>query len=119
MTENDISTRDGSDSIRIFGLEDDADRSLWRRPDEVRYGRGEVSSEELRRRVEHFISSMKVVLSELPNKVGCYNLDQIAVSAEVSAKGHVSLLGSGGEVGGKGGLIFLFKSLGAEEPNAT
>jgi hypothetical protein len=36
-------------------------------------------------------------------------MDSVSVSVEVNAKGKVSLLGSGGEVGGKAGLVFSFK----------
>ena len=35
--------------------------------------------------------------------------ETVSVTAEVSAKGKVSLLGSGGELGGKGGITFTFK----------
>jgi len=95
--------------IIILGMEDEDDRSLWWRADEARYGREIVSARALADRVEEFVNSMRTVLGELPEVVGQYEIDQITVAAEVSAKGKVSLLGSGGELAGKGGLTFTFR----------
>jgi hypothetical protein len=99
----------GDPEITVLGMEDEDDRSLWWRPDEVRYGREVVSARALAERVEEFVDSMRTVLARLPEAVGQYEVDQITVAAEVSAKGKVSLLGSGGELAGKGGLTFTFK----------
>ena len=37
-----------------------------------------------------------------------FKLTEFTISAEISAKGSLSLLGTGGEMGGKGGLTFKF-----------
>jgi len=99
--------------LTILGIEDDDTRSLWWRPQDVRFGRATVSAAELAQRVETFVETMRTVLARLPEMVGQYEVDQITVAAEVSAKGRLSLLGSGGELGGKGGLTFTFRKVGA------
>lgn len=102
-----------SRSIRVLGIEDaDADRpdrSLLHRAGEMRYGRSEIPVEALRSRVAEFLDSMREVLGQVPATIGEFHLDQVQISAEVSAKGHISLLGAGGELAGKGGLTFTFR----------
>ena len=100
-------------TIRIFGLEDlgtdRTDRRPFQRPEELRFGRAEIPVEDLRRRVRNFVASLREILADLPDAVGEYELEQVQVSAEISAKGTVSLLGTGGELAGKSGLTFTFK----------
>jgi hypothetical protein len=100
------------DTIRIFGLDEAqagrTERGLFRRADELRLGWGEVAVDVLRQRVEAFVAAMRSVLDGVPAAVGDYRLDQVQVSAEISAKGQVSLLGTGGELSGKSGLTFTF-----------
>jgi hypothetical protein len=113
-------------TISVFGLEDvdksHTDRSLFRRPEEMRFGRGEVPAKVLHSRVKDFIASMADVLGGLPVPIGDFSMDQVTLAVEVSAKGRVSLLGSGGEAGGKAGLTFTFSRNGtvsvgpADEP---
>jgi hypothetical protein len=67
-----------------------------------------VPVEEFRQRVNDFLDSIRHIITDLPDNWGRYELDEITVSAEISAKGHVSLLGSGGELAGKAGLTFTF-----------
>jgi len=99
--------------VRIFGLEDDEDgrvdrRLPFRKSNELRLGWGEVPVDKLRSQVETFLASMGDVLSGVSAKVGEYKLQQVQISVEVSAKGQVSLLGTGGELAGKSGLTFTF-----------
>ncbi|MEV4348532.1 hypothetical protein AB0J83_29095 [Actinoplanes sp. NPDC049596] len=104
---------DNSETIRVFGLDDGqagrAERGLFRRADEFRLGWGDVPAEVLRERIETFLASMRSVLAGVDTAFGEYRLDQVQISAEVSAKGQVSLLGTGGELAGKSGLTFTFK----------
>jgi hypothetical protein len=99
-------------TISILGLEDTErgrpDRWSLKRPDEWRLGRAEVPLDVFRERVHGFLESMKDVISGVPERFGEYQLHEVTVSAEVSAKGQVSLLGSGGEIAGKAGLTFTF-----------
>lgn len=102
-------TSEPEDVISILGLEDSAaDRSLFRRPAEWKLGRSEVPTEEFSHRVTAFLESMRQVITNLPEAFGHYELDQITISAEISAKGQVSLLGSGGELAGTAGITFQF-----------
>ncbi|OOC01938.1 Pepco domain-containing protein [Amycolatopsis azurea] len=97
------------DSIRVFGLEDDEDRSLFRRANDFAYGRESVKIEVLQARVAGFLEAMQAVIDKAPEPQKGFALDQIQVAVEISAKGHLSLLGTGGELAGKGGLTFTFK----------
>ena len=102
-------TPETGDVIRILALEDStADRSLFRRPAEWKLGRSEVPVGEFSHRVTAFLESMRHVITGLPETFGNYELDQITIRAEVSAKGQVSLLGSGGELAGTAGITFQF-----------
>jgi hypothetical protein len=60
--------------------------------------------------VNLFLSQMDKVFARAPEEVaGKFKLAEFTVSAEISAKGGLSLLGTGGEVGGKGVLTFKFE----------
>ena len=101
---------DGTDgSIRILGLEDPDDRSLFRRADEFRYGRSGVAIETLQARITAFLDAMQTLIDKAPEPQNGFALDQIQVAVEISAKGQLSILGTGGELAGKGGLTFTFK----------
>ncbi|WP_331741643.1 hypothetical protein [Streptomyces sp. NBC_01006] len=94
--------------VRVLALEDPDDRSLFKKPQEWRVGRTEIPVDLFQQRVTGFLDSMRKVITELPYSCGRYELNQVVVSAEVSAKGQISLLGSGGELAGKSSLTFTF-----------
>lgn len=100
------------ETISILGLEDSEpghqDRLTLRRPQDWRLGRMEVPLDVFRQRVASFLGSMHGVITDLPQTFGKYQLDEVTVSVEVSAKGQISLLGSGGELAGTSGLTFTF-----------
>lgn len=58
--------------------------------------------------VNLFISQIGSILERTPEKIDKFRLTQITVSAEISAKGSLILLGTGVESEGKGGLTFVF-----------
>jgi hypothetical protein len=93
-------------TIGIFGREDAEDRGIFDRLQEFRFGRGVVGVEELKQSISHFLLSMKSVVEGVPATLGKFELDTVSIAVEVSAKGQVSLLGTGGEFAGKGGLTF-------------
>jgi len=98
------------DTIRVFGAADvESDRGVLQRLGELRYGRAQIPVELLQQRVTEFLQSMGEVLEKVPAAMSGFELDQVQVTAELSAKGTVSLLGAGGELAGKGGLVFTFK----------
>jgi hypothetical protein len=59
--------------------------------------------------VNVFIGQIGTVLSQTPDHVSHFHLAEITVSVEVSAKGELSILGTGFGAGAKGGLSFVFK----------
>lgn len=93
-------------TITVLGFDDSRtdrgfmDRHLVRRV---------VNSDQLADQIRSFMEVMKHCIGKLDQQVGQYEVDSITVSAEINAKGNVSLLGIGGEVGGQGGLSLTFK----------
>lgn len=52
---------------------------------------------------------MHDTLDGVPNALAGYHLEEMEIEVEVSAEGEVSLLGTGGKVGGKGSLTLQLK----------
>lgn len=50
------------------------------------------------------IDGLKSILDKLPTVLGNFHLTEMTVALEISAKGSVSVLGTGGEAAGKGGV---------------
>src|SRR5580704_13922551 len=73
----------------------------------------QVSSDFVEAQLKGFLSEMDTILQSLPSKVGTFELESMELSVEITAKGSIGLLGSGGEIGGKGGLTFKLKRKGA------
>jgi hypothetical protein len=69
-----------------------------------------LPTEHLRQELADFSAKLEVIFGAIPHALGELYLDTITVSAEISAKGTISLLGvGGGEVAGKGGISFTLK----------
>ena len=83
------------DSIYVFGRQDESYLEMIKLSDYL-YERKPVKTDTLKNQVESFLSKMKAVMEKAPEAFGAFQLDTIEISAEVSAKGHVSLFGSGG-----------------------
>ena len=97
------------DTISIFALEDTADGDRgWIKRDSAKYERAEIPTTAFSERVGQFLTSMSEVLSKARSDVAGFELHEVTVTAEVSAKGTVSILGCGGEVAGKGAMEFKF-----------
>ena len=92
--------------IQIIGRAETEDRSF---SDELRLLRGKISVAKLERHLNDFINLMGEVVAKVPNNLGDFKLDTITLTAEISAKGQISLLGTGAEIGSKGGLTFTLK----------
>ncbi|MFI6086059.1 hypothetical protein ACIBBB_34845 [Streptomyces sp. NPDC051217] len=105
-------TPDTPRTISVLGLEDTdqgrTDRMALRRLEEWRAARTEISAEELQSRLGDFVATMRGVIASLSQEAGEFQLNEVTFSAEVSAKGTVSLLGSGGELAGQAGITFTF-----------
>jgi len=97
----------GTESISIVGRDDDED--VDRGPLTNRLVRNVINVQRVEDEIQSFIGAMERIVGNISQQVGNFRVDTISVTAEVNAKGQLSLLGSGGEMGGKGGLTFTFK----------
>jgi hypothetical protein len=79
----------------------------------VTRGRGprELEVEVLAHNVNLFLGQIDSVLKKTPEEAGDgkFKLTEFTVSAEISAKGALVLMGTGVEAEGKGGLTFKFE----------
>jgi hypothetical protein len=64
---------------------------------------------ELSANVKLFLEQMGSVIDNTPASLGSLQFVEFEVHAEVTAKGTLSLLGTGGEAGATGGLKFVFR----------
>jgi hypothetical protein len=71
--------------------------------------RSRLKLEELSENVNLFLDQMGTVLSKAPPRVGAFQFVEFEVHAEISAKGTLALLGTGGEAGATGGVKFVFR----------
>lgn len=71
----------------------------------------EIKVEVLEKNINLFITQVGVILDKTPDKLDKFKLTQISVTAEISAKGSLVLLGSGVETEGKGGITFVFSRI--------
>lgn len=69
----------------------------------------ELKVEELSVNVILFLEQMDRVLTKTPEHLGEFQFVEFEVSAEVTAKGMLAILGTGGEAGATGGLKFVFR----------
>lgn len=104
-----MSEQAASDTISVFGLEDSGDRGLIFNRAEARYQRRAISAADLEQHLADFINKMGGVISVVPDMLGAFHVDEVTLSAEISAKGSVSLMGTGGELGGQGGITITLK----------
>lgn len=94
------------ESISVLGAAE-GERSFRRRGD-VELVRERVPVGILKDQINAFVKALGDTLSSAEERIGKYRLEQVEVAVEVNAKGTVSILGSGGEVGGTGGMTFTF-----------
>lgn len=60
--------------------------------------------------VNLFLAQIEGILEKVPDEVGGkFKFAEFTVSAEISAKGGLVLMGTGVEAAGKGGLTFKFE----------
>lgn len=68
----------------------------------------EIQIEALGKNVNIFLTQIGTILNNTPDHIEKFRLSQITVSAEISTKGSLILLGTGVETEGKGGITFVF-----------
>lgn len=98
-------------TIKIIGRADEDELMRGQFDNLKKFGvaAAEVRVSELKRELTHFLAEMDGVVKGLPGKLGQFSLDSISLTVEVSAKGQVIFLGTGGELAGKGGITFTLK----------
>jgi len=74
----------------------------------------ELKVEELSVNVNLFLEQIGSVLDKTPENLGSFQFVEFEVHAEISAKGVLAVLGTGGEAGASGGLKFIFRRLSAQ-----
>lgn len=79
-------------------------------------GRGmrQLKVEELAVNVNLFLEQMGTILEKTPEAVGQFHFEEFEVSAQITGKGSLAILGTGGEIGATGGLRFVFRRAGAK-----
>ena len=95
-----MATRSRKESLILVSVSEDT-RGL--------FSRKKVSVEDLSAQVKEFVQQIDSVLRSVGDLSSGFALAEVEISAEVTAKGSVSLLGTGGEAGATGGLKFLFR----------
>jgi hypothetical protein len=83
------------------------------------FSRGKVKAETLQSNLQALLDKLSGVLQSLPAEIGQYSLSEMTLAVSVTAKGAVSLLGSGGEVTGQGGITLKLTRKPAPEADAA
>jgi hypothetical protein len=78
------------------------------RPAGMRAFQPKVKVDVLSDNVNIFLNQMNSVLEKAPENIAQFRFTEFSVSVEVTAKGELSILGSGAGVEAKGGLTFKF-----------
>ena len=71
--------------------------------------RHEVSAETLKQNMTEFLSVVESAFEKAEQSQVKMQLEEVELVVEVNGKGQVSLLGTGGELGGKGAITLKFK----------
>ncbi len=70
--------------------------------------RVQVNVEDLKREIGNLLGVVGDVFNQARNETGM-SLEEVELSIEVSSEGQISILGSGGKIGGSGGIKLSFK----------
>lgn len=70
--------------------------------------RVEVGAEDLKREIGNLIAVVGDVFDQAQGETGL-SLEEVELSIEISSEGKISILGSGGKIGGSGGIKLQFK----------
>src|SRR5436305_13373277 len=105
MTESNTTDESG---IWVLTVAEDADEETDRGAilDRItgRVERTKLSTSQLQSNLGEFLDALEEVVQRIPAALGDFSVDTVALSAEISAKGTVSLVGTGGEIGATGGI---------------
>lgn len=70
--------------------------------------RVEIGADDLKREIGNLIAVVGDVFDQARRETGL-TLEEVELSIEISSEGQVSILGSGGKIGGSGGIKLSFK----------
>jgi|GEM_PF-836504 len=79
------------------------------------WGATRLKVQDLSTQINNFLDQMGGILEKTPHKLGRFQFEEFEVNAEITGKGSLALLGTGGEVGATGGIKFLFRRVREEE----
>ncbi len=98
-----VGSQHRSDELDIIGVDDAAvsSRGFF---DRSFLSHSKVKTDTLRDNLQALLDKLDGVLKSLPGEIGAYSLSEMTLAVTVTAKGSVSLLGSGGELTGQGGI---------------
>lgn len=71
--------------------------------------RHQVSAQTLQQNMTEFLSVVESAFEKAEQSQAKMQLEEVELVVEVNGKGQVSLLGTGGELGGKGAITLKFK----------
>src|SRR6266516_2715874 len=108
MSQDNEDGAHATETISIIGKEDEDTRSKMIKLSDYLYDQNDVPVDTLQERFHKFLVSMQKVVKNAPDDFGEFKLDSVSLTAEVSAKGSISLIG-GAELGGKGGITITLK----------
>jgi len=63
----------------------------------------------LKDNMERFFNQLREILATGKDKIGEFEIDEVEVSAQITAGGEVCLMGSGVKIGAGGGVKFVLK----------
>jgi hypothetical protein len=70
--------------------------------------RVQINAEDLKREIGNLLAVVGDVFDQARSEAGL-SLEEVELSIEVSSEGQISILGSGGKIGGSGGIKLSFK----------
>ena len=68
-----------------------------------------IPAEVIRNNIKKFQEELSLLLNDLEVAVSGYQLEEVEISAAVTVTGKLGLANIGGELGGEGGIKFVFK----------
>jgi len=68
-----------------------------------------IPIEQLGKNIHAFINDIGTILDKVDATLSKYEMEEIEISAAITTKGQLSLIGIGGEMGVEGGIKFIFK----------
>jgi len=104
-------------SILVVGLDDSHEqigKGIWEDVASQARRVTAISTAELAGRLSEFTRDVASLFERVNGAVGSYELETFEISAEITAKGEIRLLGSAG-LDVKGGLKLIFRKKGARE----